>query len=321
MTSARRFRGWILAVITAATLVLTACAPDAVPAGSGSTPAVTSISSETTRPTPVSTPLTASPTPSATQARSSSATVTATGSPAAKPTAKVTPKPSPTASPTPTASVAPTAKPGPALMQRGSTGDGVRDLQARLKQIGWFSGPVTGYYGEVTTEGVRGFQAKRGLPVTGAVDRTTLDRLQAMTRKPTAAELTDAGSIPTPKLDPRCLTGRAMCISKTSRKLVWVIDGEPQMTFDVRFGSELTPTREGQFRVEWKSRDHVSTLYGSAMPYSMFFSGGQAVHYSADFARNGYNGSSHGCVNVRDYNGIAALYGQALVGDKVIVYQ
>lgn len=112
-----------------------------------------------------------------------------------------------------------------------------------------------------------------------------------------------------------------MCISKTTRKLVWVVDAKPQMTFDVRFGSELTPTREGQFQVGRKSRDLVSTLYGSAMPFSMFFSGGQAVHHCADFARYGYNGSSPGCVNVRDDNGLAALYSQVKVGDKVIVHR
>ena len=40
------------------------------------------------------------------------------------------------------------------------------------------------------------------------------------------------------------------------------------------------------------------------MPYAMFFSGGQAVHYSPDFAARGYNGASHGCVNVRNLGGI-----------------
>ena len=74
------------------------------------------------------------------------------------------------------------------------------------------------------------------------------------------------------------------------------------------------------FRVGWKSRDHVSTLYGSTMPYSMFFSGGQAVHYSSDFAARGYTGASHGCVNVRDFAGIASLFGQVNLGDKVVVY-
>jgi hypothetical protein len=31
----------------------------------------------------------------------------------------------------------------------------------------------------------------------------------------------------------------------------------------------------------------------------MFFGGGQAVHYSPDFAARGYNGASHGCVTLR----------------------
>ena len=56
----------------------------------------------------------------------------------------------------------------------------------------------------------------------------------------------------------------------------------------VRFGASYTPTREGLFHVGWKSRDHVSKLYDSSMPFAMFFSGGQAVHYSSDFAARGY---------------------------------
>ena len=72
-----------------------------------------------------------------------------------------------------------------------------------------------------------------------------------------------------------------------------------------RFGSDELPTREGAFSVYRKSRDHVSTLYDSSMPFAMFFSGGQAVHYSSDFAAVGYDGASHGCVNVRDYDGMA----------------
>ena len=44
------------------------------------------------------------------------------------------------------------------------------------------------------------------------------------------------------------------------------------------------------------------------MPFAMFFSGGQAVHYSADFASVGYNGASHGCVNVRDRAVVAWLF-------------
>ena len=212
--------------------------------------------------------------------------------------------------------------PGPAIMKQGSDGDRVRDLQARLKQIGWFSGDVTGSYGSVTVSAVKGFQGKRAIPVTGEVDQRTWDRLTAMTRTPTNDEKHNKTPKPSAAgLDSRCLTGRAMCISKSNNSLVWVVDGKPQLKVDVRFGSELTPTREGSFSVGWKSRNHVSTIYHTPMPYAMFFSGGQAVHYSSDFAARGYNGASHGCVNVRNKSGIAWLFDQVHVGDKVIVYR
>jgi hypothetical protein len=212
-------------------------------------------------------------------------------------------------------------RPGARLLGPGDDGRQVRELQARLRQIAWFSGDVTDHYGPVTETAVRGFQAKRGIPVTGYVDRRTMDRLLAMTHEPSADELANrSSSSTTAALDPRCTTGRAMCIDKTSRTLRWVVDGKVLKTLDVRFGASYSPTREGLFHVEWMDADHVSQLYGSAMPYSMFFSRGQAVHYSSDFAARGYYGASHGCVNVRDYDGVRWLFGQVHVGDKVVVY-
>jgi len=212
-------------------------------------------------------------------------------------------------------------RPGPALLASGDQGDDVRGLQARLRQIAWYFGDVTGTYDGPTVTAVRGFQAKRGIPVTGDVDRRTLDRLDAMTTTPTSDELHNI--LPSPgKLDPRCLTGRVLCVDKTSRTLRWVVDGHVRQTLDARFGSTLndTPTREGLFHVYLKDADHVSRLYGSSMPYAMFFSGGQAVHYSSDFATVGYAGASHGCVNIRDYDGVRWLFSQVRVGDKVVVY-
>ena len=113
-----------------------------------------------------------------------------------------------------------------------------------------------------------------------------------------------------------------LCIDKTTSTLRWVVDGHVLQLLDARFGSTLndTPTREGLFHVYLKEADHVSQLYGSSMPYSMFFSGGQAVHYSSDFAAVGYDGASHGCVNIRDYDGIRWLFSQVRVGDTVVVY-
>ncbi|WJV46614.1 L,D-transpeptidase family protein [Streptomyces flavofungini] len=212
-------------------------------------------------------------------------------------------------------------EPGPVVLARGQDGEKVRELQARLRQIGWFGQNPTGTYGPVTATAVEGFQGKRGLLRTGATDTRTWDRLLAMTREPTRDELYPDGGMPPAEPDRRCLTGRVLCISKESRTLTWMIDGRAVTTVDVRFGSEYTPTREGAFQVFWKNRDHVSTLYDTPMPYAMFFSGGQAVHYSSDFAARGYNGTSHGCVNVRDKKGIAKLFKQVRTGDKVVVYK
>ena len=167
-------------------------------------------------------------------------------------------------------------------------------------------------------EAVRGFQKKREIPVTGRVDQRTLDRLHGMTGEPTRDEM-GLHNVPGP-LDERCRTGRVLCIDKTSRTLRWVVDGHVLKTVDVRFGAAYTPTREGVFSVYMKSRDHVSRLYDTAMPFAMFFSGGQAVHYSPDFAATGYDGASHGCVNVRDLDAVAWLFDQVEVGDEVVVY-
>jgi len=212
--------------------------------------------------------------------------------------------------------------PGPTIIGPGDEGRDVRELQARLIQIAWLFGDVSPHYGARTTEAVEGFQRKREIPVTGEVDQRTWNRLVAMTYDPSEAELFNRTPAPSEgaPLDPRCLSGEALCIDKTTSSLRYVVDGDVQMEMDVRFGDESTPTDEGAFEVEWKDADHVSSLYHTEMPYSMFFSGGQAVHYSSDFATYGYSGASHGCVNVRDYDAVAQLYDLIDVGDTVVVY-
>ena len=144
---------------------------------------------------------------------------------------------------------------------------------------------------------------------------------------PAAATSTTAASAATEivpgrlRLDRRCMTGRIICLNKTTRKIVFMIDGRVQATGDVRFGCVATPTRNGMFKVYYKSRNHVSSIYRTPMPYAMFFSGGQAVHYSPDFRARGYNGCSHGCANMRDKNKIAWLFARVKIGDKVLVYK
>ncbi|MGW2177441.1 L,D-transpeptidase family protein [Streptomyces sp. NPDC001732] len=260
---------------------------------------------------------------SAAQPSPPQATASDDGSPTPPPTPTAPASPSSPSSPSPTATTSPAPEPDPqgrTLMSSGSQGEQVRELQARLRQIGHFDRSPTGYYGTVTVAAVQSFQGKRGLSRTGRTDTLTWQRLLGMTHRPTATELNPPTTRPVAKPDKRCLTGRVLCISKNSRTLSWMIDGRVLSSMDVRFGSQYTPTREGTFSVYWKSRHHVSTIYHTPMPYAMFFSGGQAVHYSADFAARGYNGASHGCVNVRDEGKIASLFAQVKTGDKVVVH-
>ncbi|WP_240340615.1 L,D-transpeptidase family protein [Nocardioides sp. SYSU D00038] len=203
----------------------------------------------------------------------------------------------------------------------GDQGIEVRRVQARLKQRGLFVPDVSGFYGPETTAAVRVFQRRNGFPVTGKVNKRTIVKLRKLTRAPGPRELHARGGSNRPgRLDGRCRTGRVLCIDKSSRTIRWMVGGRVVLSMDVRFGSSATPTREGVYSVFRKSRDHVSSLYGSAMPFAMFFSGGQAVHYSSDFAAVGYNGASHGCVNVRNRPGIEWLYDQVRTGDRVVVY-
>jgi lipoprotein-anchoring transpeptidase ErfK/SrfK len=125
----------------------------------------------------------------------------------------------------------------------------------------------------------------------------------------------------TGKLPKPCMRGQVVCIDKTQSVLRLMVKGRQKLVTDVRFGAEQTPTRNGMHRVHSKIRYLISDLAGTPMPYSVFFSGGQAVHYSAGFRRDGYNGASLGCVNVRVFKDAREIYQRTPIGGKVYVYR
>lgn len=65
----------------------------------------------------------------------------------------------------------------PVVSQYGSTGAEVTKIQQRLKNWGYFDGPVTGNYGTLTMEAVKKFQRTHGLSVTGIADAATLEKI------------------------------------------------------------------------------------------------------------------------------------------------
>lgn len=218
----------------------------------------------------------------------------------------------------------------PVLLRIGSTGTFVTEVERRLAQKGLWPHPADSYFGVTVSTQLRTFQIQQGLPLTGVLDQRTWDRLRAVTVTPSAPRTFDstrfnAGLDPLlpniNDLDPRCRVGRVMCASKVTRTLTWVVNGRPIKVMWARFGMPGYDTREGTFPVDRKYEYVVSNIYFVPMPYSMFFSGGQAVHYSSNFARLGYASGSHGCINIKDYSGLAWLYSQVRVGDKVVVYR
>lgn len=123
------------------------------------------------------------------------------------------------------------------------------------------------------------------------------------------------------RIDRRCMTGRVLCVNKTTRKIHFLVNGRIYKSADARFGCRSTPTSSGSFKVYRKSRHHVSSLYHTPMPWAMFYKGGQAVHYSPDFAARGYNGCSHSCTNMRSKSAISYMYARIKIGDRVIIYR
>ena len=84
-----------------------------------------------------------------------------------------------------------------------------------------------------------------------------------------------------------------ICVSKQQKLLRYLVNGKVVLRTDVRFGPEGDPalrTRNGMHRIFSKDRFHFSSLYKTPMFYAMFFDGGQAIHLSKFFLRDGYNG-------------------------------
>lgn len=59
-------------------------------------------------------------------------------------------------------------------LRKGNSGAAVTNLQNRLSNTGYYSGPITGYYGELTRLAVRKFQVANGLGPDGVAGPTTL---------------------------------------------------------------------------------------------------------------------------------------------------
>ena len=79
----------------------------------------------------------------------------------------------------PAAVATPTPLPSGAVLREGDTGEGVYNLQARLFELGYYTGRIDGRFGAETTMSVKAFQAANGLTADGIAGKGTQKKLDS----------------------------------------------------------------------------------------------------------------------------------------------
>jgi len=197
---------------------------------------------------------------------------------------------------------------GKAKLKQGDRGRAVSQVQKRLTRVGIIT-PITGFYNRNTARNVARFNEKfRGF---------SFDENQVVS-KIAWKKLKRESTVKIPRA---CRTKQAaLCISKRQKVVRYYKKGRLVSALDARFGAPNFQTRNGNFKIFRKVKNDYSTLYKTPMPWSMYFSGGQAVHYSFYFPKDGYYGASHGCVNIRDKRGIIKMWRKVKIGTYAKVY-
>ncbi|WP_164730667.1 peptidoglycan-binding protein [Pelagibacterium montanilacus] len=99
----------------------------------------------------------------------------------------------------PPASASPTPAPQPEPPSESTPAIGnadIAELQERLSAMGLFDGTVDGYYGPKTADAIRAFEARSGLPRTGAASPDVLRAVRS------AGDQSSAAPVPTPSPAP-----------------------------------------------------------------------------------------------------------------------
>ncbi len=125
-------------------------------------------------------------------------------------------------------------------LRKGYTGDDVRSVQTKLKELGYYTGTVDGKYGSSTMEAVRAFQSRNGLSVDGLTGSLTSKALFS-------GGATSAGDATTPDTPPSSGGTGGYVIPK--RTLRSQYEGEDVRTVQTRL-KELgyyTGTTDGKY--------------------------------------------------------------------------
>jgi hypothetical protein len=100
-------------------------------------------------------------------------------------------------------------------------------------------------------------------------------------------------AVPTRVQGTPCLSTASACVELRTNRAWLLRDGVVVYgPVPITHGRKGFATPRGTFRVSFKNRDHVSSKYNAAMPYSVFFNGGIAFHHGS------LKQKSHGCIHL-----------------------
>ena len=133
---------------------------------------------------------------------------------------------------------APTATPSN-ILKLGATGAAVKDLQQKLKALGYLKGSADGDFGELTEAAVKAFQAQMGLEVDGIAGIDTLRKLASTSQ--TAKPQSVVTATPAPTSAPQYnedtylqVGSTGSLVTKVQTRLIQLgyLDGEATGRFD-----------------------------------------------------------------------------------------
>lgn len=121
-----------------------------------------------------------------------------------------------------TPSPTPTPKPPTKTLRPGDKDEEVKLLQQRLKDLGYYTGNITGVYNTATTEAVKAFQKKSSLEqdgILGPITRTVLYGVNAIYAVPTAIPVSTPTPTTTPITPENVIVIRAGSMGEVVRRL------------------------------------------------------------------------------------------------------
>jgi len=173
----------------------------------------------------------------------------------------------------------------------------------------WLKVKVDGKQSAKDCQAIKAFQKKQKIkPAIGFAGPVTWKRMQYLSarKNPNSAKKCPVRNY------------RIACVD-LNRQITWVQKGKKVVfgPVSMRSGRTEHPTRTGWFKIYWRHKNHFSTLYKTPMPYSQFFSGGQAFH--AVYGSIHTTVGSMGCVNLTVPDA-RRLWGVLKKGDRVYVW-